>query len=105
MTEIARSTNEWQQADLDNYLHPFTDYKALLDAKALVITRGEGCYVWDNDNNRYLDGLAGLACVNIGYGRTELGQGCRRTDSGVELLQQLFQVDESTGHKVGRETG
>ncbi len=74
MTELARSTNEWQQADLINYLHPFTDYKALLDEKALVITRGKGCYVWDSDNNRYLDGLAGLACVNIGYGRTELGR-------------------------------
>ena len=56
MTEIARSTDEWQQADIENYLHPFTDYKALLDEKALVITRGEGCYVRDGDGSRYLEG-------------------------------------------------
>ena len=56
METIVRSTGEWQRADLENYLHPFNDYKALLDEKVLVITRGEGCYVWDSDNNRYLDG-------------------------------------------------
>ena len=37
MTEIARSTYEWQQADLGNYLHPVTDYKALW----LITTTGE----------------------------------------------------------------
>ena len=44
------------------------------EEKALLITRGKGCFVWDNDDNKYLDGLAGLACVNIGYGRPELGR-------------------------------
>jgi adenosylmethionine-8-amino-7-oxononanoate aminotransferase len=34
----------------------------------LVIERGEGCYVWDSEGNRYLDALAALYCVNIGYG-------------------------------------
>ncbi len=74
MIDETRSTQEWQQADVDNYLHPFTDYKALNEEKALLITRGKGCFVWDNDDNKYLDGLAGLACVNIGYGRPELGR-------------------------------
>ena len=90
MTELARSTIEWQQADLDNYLHPFTDYKALLDEKALVITRGKGCYVWDSDNNRYLDGLAGLACVNIGYGRTELGQAAAAQVAELSYFNSFF---------------
>ena len=90
MTDIARSTDEWQQADLDNYLHPFTDYKALLDNKALVIARGKGCYVWDNDNNRYLDGLAGLACVNIGYGRTELGRAAAAQIEELSYFNSFF---------------
>ena len=34
----------------------------------VVIERGEGCYIWDTDGNRYLDALAALYCVNIGYG-------------------------------------
>ena len=90
MTEIARSTGEWQQADIENYLHPFTDYKALLSEKALVIKRGKGCYVWDNDNNRYLDGLAGLACVNIGYGRTELGEAAAAQVEKLSYFNSFF---------------
>jgi adenosylmethionine-8-amino-7-oxononanoate aminotransferase len=38
-----------------------------------VIVRGEGCYVWDEHGNQYLDGLSALYCVNIGHGRAELG--------------------------------
>ena len=37
-----------------------------------IIERGEGCYVWDNHGNRYLDGLAGLYTTQVGYGRSEL---------------------------------
>jgi adenosylmethionine-8-amino-7-oxononanoate aminotransferase len=38
-----------------------------------IIVRGEGCYVWDDHGNRYLDGLSALFCVNAGHGRSELG--------------------------------
>jgi putrescine aminotransferase len=67
-----RTTESWQQADIDHYLHPFTDYKGLAVEKARVMVRGQGCHVWDSDGNRYLDGLAGLACVHVGYARPEL---------------------------------
>lgn len=39
-----------------------------------IIERGDGCYVWDNHGNRYLDGLAGLYTTQVGYGRPELAQ-------------------------------
>ncbi len=39
-----------------------------------VIERGDGCYVWDTQGNRYLDGLSALFCVNAGNGRAEIGQ-------------------------------
>ena len=37
-------------------------------------SRGEGCYVWDEHGNRYLDGLSALFCVNIGHGRADIAQ-------------------------------
>ena len=37
-------------------------------------SRGEGCYVWDEHGNRYLDGLSALFCVNIGHGRADVAQ-------------------------------
>jgi adenosylmethionine-8-amino-7-oxononanoate aminotransferase len=43
------------------------------DHEVPIIVRGDGCYVWDDHGNRYLDGLSALFCVNSGHGRTELG--------------------------------
>jgi adenosylmethionine-8-amino-7-oxononanoate aminotransferase len=43
-----------------------------------ILVRGDGCYVWDEHGNRYLDGLSALFCVNAGHGRAELGQAAAR---------------------------
>jgi len=43
-----------------------------------VITRADGCYVYDEHGNRYLDGLSGLFCVNAGHGRAEIGEAVGR---------------------------
>src|ERR1044072_1140812 len=42
------------------------------DREIPIIVRGEGCYVYDDHGNRYLDGLSGLFCVSAGHGRAEL---------------------------------
>jgi adenosylmethionine-8-amino-7-oxononanoate aminotransferase len=51
--------------------HPFADMHAVR-GNELVIARGEGVYVWDEDGTRYLDGTASLWCVNVGHGRAEI---------------------------------
>src|SRR5918992_2965592 len=43
-----------------------------------IIVRGEGSYVYDEHDKRYLDGLSALFCVNAGHGRTEIGQAAAR---------------------------
>jgi adenosylmethionine-8-amino-7-oxononanoate aminotransferase len=48
------------------------------DHELPIITRGEGCYVWDANGNKYLDGLSALFCVNAGHGRAELGEAAAR---------------------------
>ncbi|MGI9603649.1 MAG: aminotransferase class III-fold pyridoxal phosphate-dependent enzyme [Acidimicrobiales bacterium] len=50
----------------------FTNGAAWRSDGLVTIERGEGCYVWDTDGNRYLDGLAGLFCTNIGHGRSDI---------------------------------
>jgi adenosylmethionine-8-amino-7-oxononanoate aminotransferase len=42
------------------------------DGAVPIMERGEGCYIWDTDGKRYLDGLSGLFTVQIGHGRAEL---------------------------------
>jgi adenosylmethionine-8-amino-7-oxononanoate aminotransferase len=48
------------------------------DHEIPLITRADGCYVFDEHGNRYLDGLSGLFCVNAGHGRTEYGEAAAR---------------------------
>ena len=59
------------------------------DHEVPVIVRGEGCYVYDEHGNRYLDGLSALYCVNIGHGRAELGQAAAEPGKGAGLLHEL----------------
>jgi adenosylmethionine-8-amino-7-oxononanoate aminotransferase len=52
----------------------FTRMSAYEDHEIPIIVRGEGCYVYDEHGNRYLDGLSALFCVNIGHGRADIAQ-------------------------------
>jgi adenosylmethionine-8-amino-7-oxononanoate aminotransferase len=52
----------------------FTRLSAYDDHEIPIIVRGEGCYVYDEHGNRYLDGLSSLFCVNIGHGRADIAQ-------------------------------
>jgi L-2,4-diaminobutyrate transaminase len=60
--------------DRQTVFHPFTNLKAYAKGEVAthVIETGEGVYVVDHQGKRYLDGFAGLYCVNIGYGRREM---------------------------------
>jgi putrescine aminotransferase len=63
---------DWQAADSAHHLHPFSDHKALHQGKVKIITGADGVYLTDDAGNRILDGMAGLWCVAVGYGRQEL---------------------------------
>ncbi|WP_165855106.1 aspartate aminotransferase family protein [Marinobacter sp. JSM 1782161] len=74
---------EIQATDARHHLHPFTDTQALNDKGSRVIDRAEGVRVWDAEGNELIDGMAGLWCVNLGYGRQEL------VDAASEQLRTL----------------
>ena len=65
--------NAW---DRDHFFHPSTDMgrHARGDSPRRVITGGEGVYIVDREGRRSLDAFAGLYCVNVGYGRTEIAE-------------------------------
>jgi len=66
------STRKLQESDAASHLHPFADYSKKNEQISRVITKGEGIYVWDSEGNRLLDGMAGLWCTNVGYGRKSI---------------------------------
>jgi L-2,4-diaminobutyrate transaminase len=57
------------ELDMRSFFHPFTALAEHLETGPRVITEGEGVWVKDLDGQRYIDAVAGLWCVNIGYGR------------------------------------
>ncbi len=65
-------TRALQALDHDHHLHPFTDSKIIRETGSRIITEGDGIYIRDSDGHTIIDGMAGLWCVNIGYGRQEL---------------------------------
>jgi putrescine aminotransferase len=78
------STAEWQAIDAAHYLHPFTDHKALhAEGGSRIIERAEGVWLYDTEGRRLIDGMAGLWCVNVGYGRQEIA------DAAHEQLVRL----------------
>lgn len=75
--------HDLQALDSAHHLHPFTDFKALAEEGSRIITHAEGVYIYDADGRRILDGMAGLWCVNLGYGREEL------VTAATEQLREL----------------
>ena len=68
------STAELQALDAAHHMHPFTDGAVLHEKGVRVITSAKGVFLTDSDGNELLDGMAGLWCCNIGYGRKELAE-------------------------------
>ena len=86
-----RTREEWQALDSEHYLHPFTDHKDLGERKSRIITRADGVYIFDADGNRILDGMAGLWCVNAGYGRQELVEAAYAQLKELPYYNSFFQ--------------
>jgi len=70
--------SELRRLDADHLLHPFTDHTDLHRAGTHVMESGSGCWVTDENGRRLLDALAGLWCVNVGYGRREIADAVHR---------------------------
>jgi 4-aminobutyrate--pyruvate transaminase len=64
--------------DQSFHLHPSTNLRALQSEGPLVITRGEGVYVYDDEGRRYLEGMAGLWCASLGFSERRLADAAYR---------------------------
>ena len=75
---------ELKRLDVAHHLPAQQDYKLIESmGGSRIVTHAEGCYIFDGDSNRILDGMAGLWCVNVGYGRDELA------DVAAEQMREL----------------
>jgi putrescine aminotransferase len=82
---------ELQEQDRRHYLHPFSDHKQIAERGTRVITRGEGVYIYDAAGRQILDGMSGLWCVNLGYGRKELIEAAYQQLKTLPYYNSFFQ--------------
>jgi putrescine aminotransferase len=76
-------TRHWRALDAAHHVHPFSDTAALNKEGVRVITHADGVYLWDSEGKKIIDGMAGLWCVQLGYGNRELAE------AGYEALKSL----------------
>ncbi|SDX32742.1 putrescine aminotransferase [Pseudomonas syringae] len=85
-------TLEWQALSNKHHLAPFSDYKQLKENGPRIIIRAEGVYLWDSEGQKILDGMSGLWCVAIGYGREELADAASKQMRELPYYNLFFQT-------------
>ena len=60
--------------DRDHVVHGWADFATFHKTGSEIIVEGDGAYVWDVGGKRLIDGIAGVWCVNVGYGRKEIAE-------------------------------
>ena len=82
-TAVTRQPNSLAARDVAYALHPYTHLAQHEEKGPHVITRGEGIYVWDDDGNRFIEGMSGLWCTGLGFSEQRL------VDAATRQLQTL----------------
>ncbi|MEW2911920.1 aspartate aminotransferase family protein [Leisingera sp. JC11] len=85
-------TAELQALDAAHHMHPFTANGELSQKGARIITRADGVHLTDSEGHQILDAMAGLWCVNIGYGREELAEVAARQMRELPYYNTFFQT-------------
>jgi adenosylmethionine-8-amino-7-oxononanoate aminotransferase len=94
VTTAAPTTLDLQRAARDHLWLHFTRMGGYRDAEVPIIVRGDGCYLEDSNGKRYLDALAGLFSVNIGYGfGEEMGEA-----AAAQMRELPFYTNWSYAH-------
>jgi L-2,4-diaminobutyrate transaminase len=115
MTMLETSERDWSRVDADSILHPATNADVLAQDGARIIESGTGIYLTDSDGHELIDGVAGLWCVNAGYGRAELADAMQRAAMNlgyyhsfagmsnlpqIQLAERLLQIGPAGMSKV-----
>ena len=94
------STSDWQSFEAAYHLPPFSDYKSLHQEGTRIITRAEGHYIYDSEGHKILDGMAGLWCVNVGYGREELVEAATKQMRELPYYNAFFKTSHPAASQL-----
>lgn len=93
MTRRNHDIPELRRLDVAHHLPAQASYKLIRElGGSRIITRAEGSTIWDGDGHAILDGMAGLWCVAIGYGRAELAEVAREQMLELPYYNSFFRT-------------
>src|SRR5258706_10275939 len=75
--------------DLSFHIHPSSNLRTVQNEGPMVITRGDGVYVYDEDGKRYLEGMAGLWCASLGFSERRLAEAAYRQMSELPFYHSF----------------
>jgi 4-aminobutyrate--pyruvate transaminase len=78
MTSTADNITPAGRSDIAHHLHPYTQLRQFEREGPLVIVRGDGVFVVDEQGKRYLEGMAGLWCASLGFSESRLAAAAAR---------------------------
>ena len=112
---MTNSAKDLKKIDANTILHPSTNANEFAKTGSRIMQSGQGIYLKDTDGNTLIDAVAGLWCVNVGYGRKELADamsqaaqnmGYYHTFTGmsnvpqIELAERLLDLAPNNMSKV-----
>ena len=110
MLDRSNEPKNLTQMDLESLWHPIVQHKKYERNPPKRMNKAKGCYVTDAEGKEYLDGVSGLWCVNVGYGRQELAEVAREQlielsyfplvmshSPAIELAAKLLELLEFAG--------
>ncbi|MGB3148605.1 MAG: aspartate aminotransferase family protein [Paracoccaceae bacterium] len=84
------STAELQKLDAAHHMHPFSENALVAKRGVRIMKSAKGSWLTDTEGRKILDAMAGLWCVNVGYGRTELGEVAKRQMDELSYYNTFF---------------
>jgi taurine-pyruvate aminotransferase len=83
----------WEEIDREHVWHALSGHRDTRQPAPLLVDKANGVWVTDDDGRRYLDAMAGLWCVNVGYGREEIAR------AAYEELRERTYAPLSRAHR------
>lgn len=96
-------TSRLQQLDHAHFMHPFTDHNDLGAKGTRIIERADGVYIEDTAGQKILDGMAGLWCVNVGYGRKSIADAAYEQMRTLPFYNSFFQCTHPPAVELAHE--
>ena len=90
----------YHEIDKKNLLHPYTALKVHAEKGPHIIQRGKGIHVYDSDGKEYIDGMAGLWCMNIGYGRPEIAEAIAKQVEKLSYFHSFMSMSNEPAIKL-----